>query len=279
MPDPEKPSVRPTKRALDNLGVKPPDARIPLHAIEHSDIREMQSYPDRGLAQGLRRVVRLKDRVWFKYKSSTVRAAVTKLPEHDVPEVFLDDTLHGRWWIGAAGIRQGDSPQHDFYAQLVNEAESAAKRRRAQGNAGPDPTYTGHLLPGEWDEKRWVLESATRWADGLKRTVLGIVALSLKRGRSVSAIAGQHEITALVKVVDGICYLVIGSAGVADSRVLATIHSAVPGVDQDDWAVEPTDVPGIQPANGELIWSAILTEEACASIYDQDPELEVEDGQ
>lgn len=277
--EPEKPSVRPTRRALDDLGVKPPDARVPLHEIEHSDIKEMQSYPDLGLAQGLKRVVRLKDRVWFKYKSSNVRAAVTKLPEHDVPEVFVDDTLHGRWWIGAAGIRRDDSPQHDFYARLVNEAETAAKKRRSKGIENSDPTYTGHLLPGEWDQKRWVLESATRWANGMKRVVVGVVALSLKRGRPVTATAGQHQITAFVHVIDGICYLVVGSAGVADTRALAAILSAVPGVGRDDWAVEPTDVPGIQPASGELVWSAILTEEVCALIYDQDPGVEVDDQQ
>lgn len=86
-----------------------------LHGFE----LDQQSIPERRDAGGAERVLASTDRVWFKVKPSDRRGTVTELRGDDLPEWVLP--IRGSWWIGAAGRRQGDSAQRDFYAVLEKE--------------------------------------------------------------------------------------------------------------------------------------------------------------
>ena len=68
--------VRPTKRGMDDLGIEMPEIDAPLHAIDQADIRGVQAIPKQLEAGGAKRLVGLKDRVWFKYKFDATFAGI-----------------------------------------------------------------------------------------------------------------------------------------------------------------------------------------------------------
>ena len=104
--------MRPTRRCLSDLEIDLPDLGTPLSEINDPVITCAQSAPEQRNAGGAERVVSLTDRVWFKVKTSDRRAVVTELRSDKLPE-WIPPSL-GAWWIGAAGQRRSDSPQHDF---------------------------------------------------------------------------------------------------------------------------------------------------------------------
>jgi hypothetical protein len=111
--------VHPTKRCLGDLGIELPDLGVRLEEIDDPVIVSGQTVPEQRDAGGAERVVALADRVWFKVKTSDHRAAVTELRGTDLPDWVRPS--RGARWIGAAGRRQADSPQRDFYAVLQRE--------------------------------------------------------------------------------------------------------------------------------------------------------------
>ena len=119
--------VRPTKRCLDDLAIAPPTIDIPLHEISDEPVTAAQSIPAVVDAGDGRRILGLTDRIWFKVKTSRRRGAVTRLTDADLEaEVgsYGTDAIGARhrWWLGAAGLREGGS-RDDVYAHL--EARTA----------------------------------------------------------------------------------------------------------------------------------------------------------
>ncbi len=204
-------------------------------------------------------MVSLTDRVWFKVKTSGHRAAATELRSGEVPD--WTPVSKGAWWIGASGRRQGDSPQHDFYAVLKRECTSGKT------------VSTDHLLPGEWDWKRLSAEQAVAWRGSMKRMVIGLIATSLRAGRVAVAEFRSHRIMALVRASNGHeAYLAIVAEGVPDPLVIALLLDCVPGVDRDDWQAEPSSVAGMNPGPGEVIWSTLFPSDIASGILDLDDE-------
>ncbi len=252
-------SVRPTKRCIGDLGVALPDLGVPLNEIAHPVITSAHALPEQRDAGGTERVVSLTDRVWFKVKTSDHRAAATELRTGEVPD--WTPASKGAWWIGAAGRRQGDSPQRDFYAVL--------KRKCTSGKT----VSTDHLLPGDWDWKRLSAELAVAWRRAMKGMVIGLIATSLKTGHMAVAEFRSHRIMALVRASNGHeAYLAIVAEGVPDSQVIALLLDCVPGVGRDDWQAEPSSVAGMNPGPGEVIWSTLFPSDVASAILDLDDE-------
>lgn len=181
--------VRPTKRCLDDIKADLPDLGTPLDAIADPVVVSAQAVPEQRDAGGAERVVTLTDRVWFKVKTSDRRAAATELRTGEVPEWI--PSSRGAWWIGAAGHRQGDSPQRDFYSALQRECTSGKT------------VSTDHLLPGEWDWRRLTAEQAVAWRREMKRMVIRLIAHSLTCRHLAVAEFRKHRIKALVRATNG----------------------------------------------------------------------------
>lgn len=246
-------SVRPTKRCLGDLNVELPDLGVPLEGVVDPVILSSQALPEQRDAGGAERVVSLTDRVWFKVKTSDHRAVGTDLRNKEIPEWI--PASKGAWWIGAAGRRQNDSPQRDFYAVLKRECTSGKT------------ISTDHLLPGEWDWNRLSAEQAVAWRREMKRLVVGLIATSLKTGHLAVAEFRSHRIAALVRASNGHeAYLAIIAEGVPDPQVIALLLDCVPGVDRDEWQPEPSSVAGMNPGSGEVIWSTLFPSEVASTI-------------
>lgn len=254
-PDPI--SVRPTRRCLADLTVDLPDLGVPLEEVADPVIQSAQALPEQRDAGGAERVVSLTDRVWFKVKTSDRRAVVTELRESELPEWI--PASRGSWWIGAAGRRQNDSPQRDFYASLQRECTTGRT------------ISTDHLLPSEWDWKRLSAEQAVAWRREMKRMVIRLIAMSLRNGHLAVAEFRKHRIKALVRAANGHeAYLAIIAEGVPDPDVFALLLDCVPGVASDDWQPEPSPLAEMNPGSGEIIWSTLFPSEIASAILDMD---------
>lgn len=254
--------VRPTQRCLSDLDVELPDLTVPLDEVEHPVVVAGQSTPEQRDAGGAERVVSLRDRVWFKVKTRDHRAAATELTVDEKPQNMARDV--GSWWIGCAGRRQDDSPQRDFYAALQRECTSGST------------VSTAHLLPREWDWKRLIGEGAVAWRREMRRLVVRLIGMSLRTGHLAVATFRSHRLKALVRADHGHeSYLAIIAEGVPHPEVFALLLDCVPGVSPDDWQLEPSPVPEMEPVSGELIWSTLLPSEVAGEIlerYDADSE-------
>lgn len=252
--------VRPTKRCLSDLSVPIPDISLPLEELDTPVVNAAQALPDQKAAGGAQRVLSLSDRVWFKVKTSDNRGVVVELAPAEIPELPETFTL-GHWWVCAAGKRQADSPQHDFYEGI--------KRECTRGGT----VSSAHLLPQSWDWRRLDAEQALQWIRDLRRTVIHLIAMSLKCGHLAVAEFQQHRIKALVRAEDGNdAYLAIVAEGIPDARIFAAILDCVPGVSADDWQPEPSALAEMDPAPGEIIWSTILPPEVASRVLDLDGE-------
>lgn len=249
-------TVRPTRRTLQDLGVSVPSLEIMLHDVDHQHVREMQKMPERVAAGGVDRIRSLLDRTWIKYKSTNVRAAVTKLAESEVVPGARPTAWVARWWVGAAGVRKSDSPKDDFYANL-------------QAEFGRNGNSSDCLLPVQWDEDRLKAELAVYTVESLRHTVRRLVKLSMTSGLPTQAEAMNHYIQAQVTRTDEI-YLTLGTGGVYDVNVVAVILNSVPGVSSDDWFIEPSDALAFRPESGEIVWSTILPIETQRLLMEED---------
>lgn len=165
----------------------------------------------------------------------------------------------GAWWIGAAGRRQADSAQRDFYALLQRECTTGRT------------VSSDHLLPADWDWKRLAAEQAFAWRREMKRMVIRLVAGSLKTGQLAVAEFRNHRIKALVRAENGHeAYLSIIAEGVPDPQMFALLLDCVPGVTPGDWQPEPSPLAEMSPGSGEIIWSTLFPSEVANAILDQD---------
>lgn len=240
-------------RCLADLGAALPDIGKPLDEIGEPVIAVAQSVPERRDAGGAERVLALTDRVWFKVKTRDRRAIVTELRGEDLPEWVLP--LRGSWWIGAAGRRQSDSAQRDFYSALEKECTSGKTVSSVE------------LLPSAKDWKRFALEQAYAWRIDMKRLVVRLIADSLRSGHPKTAEFRKHRITAFVRTENGHeAYLTIMAEGVPDPDMFALLLDCVPGVGSDDWQPEPSTVAGIEPLSGQVIWSTLFPSDAAGQV-------------
>jgi hypothetical protein len=226
-----------------------------LEDIEDSIVGSAQMVPEQRDAGGAERVVALTDRVWFKVKTGDRRAAVTELRAGELPAWV--PASRGAWWIGAAGRRQADSPQRDFYAALQRECTTGRT------------VTSGHLLPSEWDWKRLAAEQAVAWRREMKRMVIELIAMSLRTGNVAVGELRNHCIKALVRADNGHeAYLAIIAEGVPDPEVFALLLDCVPGIAPDDWQPEPSPLAEMTPASGEIIWSTLMPSDVASAILE-----------
>lgn len=249
--------VRPTKRCLGDVGADLPDLGVRLEEIVEQVVVSAQAVPEQRDAGGAERVLALADRVWFKVKTSDHRAAVTELRGEELPDWVRPS--RGAWWIGAAGRRQADSPQWDFYAALQRECTVGKT------------VSSDHLLPADWDWKRLAGEQAVAWRREMKRMVVRLVAMSLRNGHLAVAEFRKHRIKALVRAENGdAAYLAIIAEGVPDPQMFALLLDCVPGVAPEDWQPEPSPLVEMDPGSGEIIWSTLFPSEVADAILDLD---------
>jgi hypothetical protein len=114
--------VRPTLRALRDLGLGFPRLDQALDQFDQPLIKKAQDLPEEVGAGGAERVLSLTDRVWFKVKTRDERGAAGDL---DSSEMY--DVPRRGWWLVAAGRRQQDTPSKDFYARLTAECRREGK--------------------------------------------------------------------------------------------------------------------------------------------------------
>ncbi|MEV0131702.1 hypothetical protein AB0H83_24970 [Dactylosporangium sp. NPDC050688] len=241
---------------MNDLATPIPPISKPLHCVADDLIEEAQRLPELYAAGGAERIVSLKDRVWFKVKTGRWRGAATRLPEADRPEAAVQ-VRFAPWWMGAAGYRREGDPA-DFYSALESDA----------GRSGGSDKW----LPSDWDWKRLELEQAYAWEAQIRTTVRGLIARSLRNGRTYLAEFRGYSVTALAQARGGETYLKVGLAKVADPKIFAVILNAVPGVDPQSWMPEPSDVAGMRTESGEIIWSTILPPAVAAGLLDEFPQ-------
>jgi hypothetical protein len=247
--------VRPTQRCLADLGLSVPDLGQPLDELDNPVIAAAQAVPAQRDAGGAQRILSLSDRVWFKVKTDDQRAVVTRLHDDDLPRGLPPSV--GAWWTGAAGRRQADSPQRDFYEMVRREC--AVGRRTVT---------TACLLPIDWDWKRFAAEQALAWRREMRRMVIRLIVTSLKSGQLAVAEFRQHRVKALVRAEDGHeAYLAIIAEGIPDTEIFALLLDCVPGIACDDWQLEPSHAE-MEPSPGEIIWSTMLPSETASSLLE-----------
>ncbi|GAB3713924.1 hypothetical protein GCM10027598_21660 [Amycolatopsis oliviviridis] len=234
-----------------------PDLGHPLDEIDNPIVVTAQAVPALRDAGGAQRILSLHDRVWFKVKTSDRRAVVTRLLGDDLPDGLPHEV--GAWWIGAAGHRQAESPQRDFYESI--------RRECTEGKT----VSTTRLLPIVWDWKRLSGEQAVAWRREMKRLVIHLIALSLTIGELAVAEFQHHRIKALVRIDDGHeAYLAIIAEGIPDPEIFALLLDCVPGVTKDDWQPEPSELAAMEPAPGEIVWSTLFPSEIASTILELD---------
>lgn len=243
-------AVRPTRRCLADLDLPVPNLGVRLCDLEHPLVVKSQQVPDEVASGNAERVRSLTDRVWFKIKTGQWRGAAT-----DLRDVVPADapTLGARWWLGAAGTRQEDSPQHDFYALVADAAH----------RGGTHSCSTDYLLPSDWDLKRLAAEAAVNAQAVLERLVRTAAAESLLNSDIREFKVGDRDVRVRIKVLDdGQAYVAIGATGSLDATLFVALVSAIPGVPPSDWLPEPGGGLDLEPAPGEVLWSAMLSADA-----------------
>jgi hypothetical protein len=264
MADPTPIRVRPTIRFLRDLALSFPRLEEPLWRIPHPLVVHMQQVPDEVRAGGAEPIRSLSDRLWWKCKTSGLRAIVTKLTPGELAALGVPEPA--LWWGGAAGVRRDDSAS-DFYRQLQAEAV-----RHGRGTGKP---RTNHLLPQQVDADRLKAETAALAIEATRSMVLSLVAGSLLDGDPHTAILTEHVITALVRAEEGgEAYLAIAAEGFIHSQMIALMLSAVPGISGSDWQAEPGGVRDIKPREGQIIWSTVLPPDIQARVLDLAEKIE-----
>lgn len=262
--------VRPTKKVLDDLGCQVPTIDKSLSSIDVDPLRSAQSFPDRYEANSLRRIVSLKDRVWFKLKTARWRGAVVRLtdaelscqadPNDDEPCM----TDQHRWWVGAVGSRE-DGSRTDFYSQLEAETSCTASPTKKDG------VNTDQLLPRAWDRRRLKAEISYAEVHAYEQIMLEAAARSLRSGKIVTASFAHFSMGVVIRADSGQQFVAFIAQNVFDPKRLAVMMSALPGVAPDDWAPEPGGIADLNPRSGEIIWSAVLTTDAADQILERVP--------
>lgn len=249
--------VRPTKRCLDDLELGFPSITTPLTSVDHPLVSKAQTVPRQVTSGGTERVLALSDRFWCKVKVGNYRGIAGEL-QHD-PASGLPEH---QWWLVAAGHRQADSPKHDFYDQITQECQRAARGM-------PNNVSSDALLPATIDAKRYIAEQAALLVDSIRQIVRDCLRRSTHTGEASVAETDGHRIVGLVKSTDGESYVAVAAEGFIRPDLIAIILDAVPGLSADDWIPEPGEVLGIQPISGQIIYSAMLPASAQAELLEE----------
>ncbi|WP_337974347.1 hypothetical protein [Cellulomonas sp. NTE-D12] len=249
--------VRPTRRALSDLGLTFPRLDVPLATIDHPLVVKAQGLPEAVQAGGAERIVSITDRTWFKVKTQDYRGAAGDVPSGNDPAV-----PDHSWWLAAAGHRRADTPTQDFYSRLTTECERAGR-----GSGG---VISEGLLPQETDYKRWYAELATLAVTAMQGLIRKAIVKSAHDGKLWTVTVQHHVIGALVRTDDGETYLAVTAEGYYDARLVAVLLDSVPGVAADDWIAEPGPVLGINPNQGQIVFSTMLPPTSLASLLDAD---------
>jgi len=254
MPSERPENVRPTRRCLDDLGVAVPNLGVALSDLEHPLVRKAQRLPAEENAGRAETIKSLTDRRWYKVKVSSWRGAGGSLGG-ELPDVTAGPLaqFHQWWWLVAAGERQDDSPQNDFYAGLAREAHAG----------GPHTCSTDHLLPTVWDLNRLVAEAGVFAQRALRATIRRAARESLRTSTAYGFSVGDAQVRLRIRMHhDGQVYLAVGATAIIDPGFFAAVFSSLPGVTKEDWIPEPGGALDIEPAPGEVLWSALLSPEA-----------------
>lgn len=247
--------------------------RYPLSALNNEPVPFAQDFPDRFEAGGLRRIRSLTDRVWFKLKTGRWRGAVVRLSSNELAaearvcgEQGTDPciTQEHRWWLGAAGVRE-DGSRTDFYEEVARAAACPASPEKRNG------VDTDKLLPQDWDRKRLRAELAFAERHVYQKVMLQATAASLRSGKVVSAEFSEFSMGVVVRADRGQQFVAFIARNVFDPKRLAVMMDSLPGVQTDEWGPEPGGIADLQPAPGEIIWSALLSPEVADRILDLVP--------
>lgn len=242
--DQKKDPVRPTLRLVRELEISLPSVDVGLHNLRHPIVEKSQDIPSQVDSGGAKRIRDIKDRVWFKVKVNDDRGGVVKI------EPKLQEKFQGlAWWLGLYGKRVDDSGRHDFYENL--------------------PSNSDDFLPNCDDNKRLELEIAYRFRQDVKFVARQATCLSLTSGKVAQISLGDHGISIRCRVrmmSDGDTYISVGYARAADPKFIAFVLDAFPGVNSNDWQVEPSEVVEIEPMEGEIVYSAIFPTKVQASL-------------
>ncbi len=262
--------VRPTKKCLDQLGVPLPTVDVSLSDVAAEPLPTAQNFPERYEANGLTRVLSLKDRIWFKLKTSRWRGAVVRLTDD---ELRLEEESQGgdpcithdhRWWVGAVGSREAGS-RTDFYAEVAAMSACPVSPDKKDG------IDTDALLPQEWDRKRLRAETAYAERVVYERIMVLAAARSLRSGKVIEASFERFSMGVVVRADRGQQFVAFIARNVFDPKRLAAMMDSLPGISKDDWGPEPGGIADLKPASGEIIWSAILPTEVADQILEQVP--------
>lgn len=260
--------VRPTKKCLDQLSVSVPTVDTALSELPFDPIPIVQDFPQRYAAGGLRRILALKDRVWFKLKTGRWRGAVVRLTTSELQaeatqSAGLDEdpclTNEYRWWLGAVGTREAGS-RTDFYEEVARSAACAVTPEKKDG-IDTDP-----LLPQDWDRKRIRAEVSYSERQIYRAVMVEATARSLRSGKVITADFAEFSMGVVVRADRGEQFVAFIARNVFDPVRLAVMMDALPGVAPEDWGPEPMGIANLKPDSGEIIWSAWLTTEAADQI-------------
>lgn len=246
--------ARPTLRCLRrDLKLPVPPVDEPLNEIDHPLLAKTNE--QFGEVETPRERIRaVDDNVLFKIKVQRWRGAV-----------WADDL---RAWLVAAGLREAGSPD-DFYAALGAEATAARKSYNAEH---PVPlktaTYSGHLLPGPADEKRYRAEAGARFMRLLSTTVWDLLRASLVDGYEHAAELGSFRLGIQVRADDGHeTYVAVRVTGSVPANLIMLIFDYVPGCDHEGWYPEEA-MPSRPLHPGEYVWSNIMDPAAAVKLLD-----------
>jgi hypothetical protein len=111
--------------------------------------------------------------------------------------------------------------------------------------------------------KRLAGEAAVDAQSVLERLVRTAASESLLNSDIREFVFGDRDVRVRIRVLDdGQAYVAIGATGSLDVTFFVALVSAIPGVPPGDWLPEPDGGLGLQPAPGEVLWSAMLSAEA-----------------
>lgn len=248
--------VRPTKRCLDDLDLSFPKLTVPLYSVQHALVAKAQRLPEEHESGGAERILSISDRLWFKVKVGEHRGAAGRITD-------IHEGIPVMWWLVAGGQRRGDSKNQDFYSRLQGECEQSAKGTSAA-------VSSKHLSPADIDYRRFINESTALGTESLKEAVREAICHSAHSGKPVHATASNSRmsLSAWVKTADAETYLIVGAEGFHDANTLAILLSAIPGMAAEDWVIEPGEVLGVEPAPGQLVYSAMIPPESLAQILE-----------
>jgi hypothetical protein len=253
--------VRPTLRCLrEDLRLAVPSARIPLEHIEHP-LLSKATEQFATLDTPHERIRSIDDVVLFKVKVGRWRGAVFS----DDPDAEVRDRLV------AAGTRE-DGSNDDFYAALHQQARIARQRYNAEHDKPlTTDTYSGHLLPGQDDRDRYLLEAGTRFALRLDTVLSDLLIGSLRDGHEHAADLAGFRLGVVVRADDGHeTYVAIRITGSVSQNLTAMILTRVPGCAPDAWFPEYA-LPERHLLPAEQAWSNLMDPKAAAELLDHEP--------